>query len=264
VITAERLIRPESLKEALKLMEEEPEAALLGGGAFLRLPDRHYSTLLDLQELVDDSITEENGRIRIGAYATLRSLETHPLAKERLDGMLSRSVRDVVGVQLRNIATVGGTVCGRYGFSDLITALLALKARCLFFRQGETSLEDFLASRERIPDILEAVILPDRRIRGSFQAFRNSLKDFAFLNVAVVREGSDVRIAVGGRPAVAALARGAMDTVSGQAITEELARLAGGEAAAELTFRGNLYASGEYRRELCRILVTRGLLEVGQ
>lgn len=263
MITAERLIRPESLQEALRILEEEPEAALLGGGAFLRLPDRHYSTLLDLQGLVDETITLEDGHIRIGAYATLRSLETHPLSEGRLDGMLSRSVRDVVGVQLRNIATVGGTVCGRYGFSDLITALLALGARCRFFRQGEIPLEEYLSSRQQ-PDILEAVLIPDRPVRGFYQAFRNSLKDFAILNVAVVREKKNIRIAVGGRPAVASLAPRAMERVLGQDITDGLARQAGEDAAGELAFRGNMNGSGEYRKELCRVLVTRGLLEVGQ
>ena len=39
---------------------------------------------------------------------------------------MREAVRHIVGVQFRNCATVGGSVYGRFGFSDVLTLLLAL------------------------------------------------------------------------------------------------------------------------------------------
>lgn len=59
---------------------------------------------------------------------TLRELETNKLLNELTYGAFSESVKHIVGVQFRNLATVGGSVFGRYGFSDIITLLVALNA----------------------------------------------------------------------------------------------------------------------------------------
>lgn len=42
---------------------------------------------------------------------------------------MKESLRHIVGVQFRNLATVGGSLWGRFGFSDVLTLLLALDAQ---------------------------------------------------------------------------------------------------------------------------------------
>ena len=37
-----------------------------------------------------------------------------------------KSLRHIVGVQFRNCATIGGSIWGRYGFSDVLTMFLAM------------------------------------------------------------------------------------------------------------------------------------------
>lgn len=41
-------------------------------------------------------------------------------------GAVRESLRHIVGVQFRNLATVGGSIFGRFGFSDVLTMFLAL------------------------------------------------------------------------------------------------------------------------------------------
>ena len=57
---------------------------------------------------------------------TLRQLETNTDLNRYFDGLMREMVRHIVGVQFRNGATVGGSLYGRYGFSDVLTALLVL------------------------------------------------------------------------------------------------------------------------------------------
>ncbi len=256
--------RPDSLEEAFDLLQGEGNVAVIGGGAYLRLPQRHFDVLVDLSRLELDYIRETPETVEIGAYTTLRSLETSELLTREFDGLLPKSVSHVVGVQMRNIVTVGGTVGGRYGFSDLLTALVALGGMVHLYRRGEVPIDVYLEEPKGEKDIVEKIVLPKRPLQGSFGHVRLSEKDFAILNVAVVRDENGCRIAVGSRPAPAKLAREAMETLKGQPLTVELAEQAGRTAAGELRFGGNLSGSSAYRQALCKTLVRRGLMEVNQ
>lgn len=55
---------------------------------------------------------------------SLRELEKHPGLNELTGGTISNSVEHIVGVQFRNCATVGGSVFGRFRFSDVLTILM--------------------------------------------------------------------------------------------------------------------------------------------
>ena len=52
----------------------------------------------------------------------------HPMVSfvRYTNGAVKEALRHIIGVQLRNTATVGGSVWGRFGFSDVITLLLAM------------------------------------------------------------------------------------------------------------------------------------------
>ena len=58
---------------------------------------------------------------------TLRDLELDPGLNSYTDGAARESVRHIVGVQFRNLATVGGSIYGRYGFSDVLTMFLTME-----------------------------------------------------------------------------------------------------------------------------------------
>ena len=250
-------LRPRSSAEALALVERDERAALIGGGAYLRLSSRGYETAVDLCDAGLDQVRVEDGALRLGAMVTYRRLETDVVVRDCCGGLLGRCVQNIVGVQVRNIVTVGGTVAGRYAFANLTTALLALGADVVLERGGRKPLEHYLADKATARDVLVEVVVPTTAARCAWRDLTRVRTDFAVLNVAAVGGGGEVRVAVGARPGAPRLARGAM-----QAAAAGDARGAGEAAAAELDFGDDLRASADYRRRACAALVTRAVEEV--
>lgn len=245
---------PTSLEEACRLLSSDPRTHVaLGGCCWLRLGSRRIRKAVDLSRLGLDYVREEDGCLVLGASVPLRQLETNPAVTGCFDGLLGRAVSSIVGVQFRNLATVGGSVCGRFGFSDVITALLALDARVVFYRAGEMSLEAFLASDGCPGDVLTEVRIPDDGRRAAYESVRRSSTDFPVLAVAVSRLGSDWRVSVGARPYVSQRSSEAEACLAQGRGPEE----AGKAAASQLRFGSNLRGSQEYRRRMAEVLVRR-------
>src|SRR5699024_8806391 len=141
---------------------------------------------------------------------TFGDIEHSKVLVTYFNNVLEKSIREIVGIQLRNIVTVGGTVYSRYGFSDLITGLLALDTKVNLYSQGSLSLEEFLKEGSKEKDILESITIKKDGRKANFLSMRNSTGDYAILNVAVsVLEGKH-KIAVGARPGRGILATNAM------------------------------------------------------
>ena len=125
----------------------------------------------------------------------------------------AHSVEHIVGVQFRNCATVGGSVFGRFGFSDVLTLLLALDARVVFQGAGEMSLEEFCA-RPPFRDILIRVIVPKGTEGTVYLSQRNSATDFPVLTCAIARREGAFRFSIGARPGRARVYRDEKGPVS--------------------------------------------------
>ncbi|MDT8902522.1 FAD binding domain-containing protein [Anaeroselena agilis] len=259
MFTVKELVRPQTLAEAYRTLTEHPDNALLGGCAFLRLGNRKIAAAVDLSRIGLDYIRETEGFIEVGAMATFRALENHPACRENFSGMLPRAVGNVLGVQFRNLVTVGASVFSKYGFSDLITALLALDTDVELHAGGRMPLAVFL-DKPYTRDILTRIYIRKDGRAAAYQSLRNSASDFPVVNAAVARLGDRWTVAVGARPAGARLAPAAAAALDGGADPGEAAALAAGE----LAFGGNLKASAEYRRAMAAVLVKRAVLEVSK
>jgi CO/xanthine dehydrogenase FAD-binding subunit len=256
-MTVRTYLKPASVDEAAALLAEHENAVIVGGGAYLRLGGRNFEVAVDLFDAGLDYVRESEAGLELGAMATYRMLETDPAIRAYADGVLVRAVERIVGVQMRNLVTVGGTIFGRFAFSNLATALLALDAEVVLHRAGRLSLADFLGGKPARGDILVSVVLPADGGRAAWQELTRTRNDFAVLNVAAVRRGDDLRIAVGARPGVACLCPQA----AAVALAEGAAR-AGEAAAAELEYGEDVRASADYRRAICPVLVARAVEEV--
>jgi len=252
--------KPASVAEAVDLLAEHPGAVIIGGGAFVRLGSRKVEVAVDLYDAGLDFIRRTDAGLELGAMATFRLLETDPQVRGYADGLLARSVERIVGVQMRNITTVGGTLYGRYGFSNLITALLAVDAEVELHKAGRMPLDRFFTTKPDPRDILTGVVLPDLPWRAAWQDLTRTVNDYAVLNAAVALHDGGTRVVVGARPGRGARCPGAEEAL--QAGGEEAPRMAGEAAASELEFGDDVRGSADYRRELCRTLVTRAVREV--
>ncbi len=256
-------IRPKSLEEAYELLTNKENSQLIGGGAFLRLTSKDIELAIDLCDLKLDFITEMDTSIEIGAMTTFREIEKSNTLKKYFGSILSDSVKEIVGVQFKNYVTIGGSIYPKYGFSDLITALLALDTKVILYKAGEIKLEDYLKEKTTEKDILTKIVLNKERALTSFKSLRKSSGDYSVLNVAVSKNRDGYRIAVGARPGAAVLVPEAEELLNSSAtINEEIVNKTANIASEGLSFGSNYLASAEYRKDLCSVLVKRALMEV--
>ena len=251
MLTIEKYLRPASLEEAYEAAQKK-NSVVLGGMLWLRLGKKRVGTAVDLSELGLDYITETETEWRIGAYTALRTLETHAGLDAWSGGLFAKALGAIVGVQFRNLATVGGSVFGRFGFSDVVTVLAALDASVVLYKTGVVPLTQFCAMG-RVNDILTEVRIPKVPVRAAYHAMRNTATDFPVLNVCAARGGQEITVAVGARPMGAAVYR-----FTGTADAESIAE----SAASRSVFADNTRASAAYRRHLCRVLVKRAVQEI--
>lgn len=250
-----------SLNEACECLASVKGSAVLGGCGYLRMGSKQITTAIDLSKLKLDYVNETETQIEIGAMATLRQMETSPVLKKYFNGILGRSVRDIVGIQMRNLVTVGGTVAGRYPFSDFLLALLALDTTVKFVNQNEISLKDYLEGKS-IKGILEKIIIKKENRVAFFQSVRNSQTDYAIINVAVSKKDNKFIVVVGARPQKAMRVPEAEAYLNEKGLDEDTAVTAGLIATEVLTFGDNLRGSAAYRKAVCPALIKRALLEV--
>lgn len=257
-----RYVKAESLEQAQNLLLSDTRNAILGGYTFLRLGSHPIETAIDLSGLDLDYIRETEEHIEIGAMTSLRKIEESPLLRHHFSGILSRSASGIAGVQVRNQAVLGGTVAGRYGFSDILCALVAMDAEVVMYNAGKIPLEEYL-QRKAGKEIVKKVILPAGEAIGAFRAVRNSVGDFALINVAVCHSSRGWRIAIGARPAVARSAKAVADylnagTVVGSPEIAQAATL----SVDELSFGSTMKANAAYRKAICPVLVKRAIEDV--
>jgi CO/xanthine dehydrogenase FAD-binding subunit len=116
--------RPQTLDEALALLAK-PNILPLGGGTLLSQPTVDPVQVVDLQSLGLDSIIKKGNDLEIGATCTLQSL----LENESCPEALKVAIKLEAPINIRNSATVAGTLVSSDGRSPFATALLAMDAK---------------------------------------------------------------------------------------------------------------------------------------
>ncbi len=261
MLDIENYILATSLKEAHAALQNAPGATILGGCGYIRLGTRKIPTAIDISALGLSHITEKDDSIEIGAMTTLREIETSSLLTSTYGSILKQSVESIVGVQLRNCVTIGGSVAGRYPFSDPITALLALEAKLVFHENGKIALSSYLSGKG-LNDILLKICLPKDGRQGSFSSIRKSATDYAVLNVAATQHDNAYTIAIGARPGRAVRVPQVEEFLNSTRLTATTAKEAGVTAASNLEFGSNPRGSAEYRHAICPVLIERALLQL--
>ena len=198
MLKIKQYVKAESLEQAYELNQKKTNR-IVGGMLWLKMSTAQIQTAIDLSGLGLDQIEETEDAWKIGCMVSLRDLELHEGLNELSCNMIRESVRSIVGVQFRNLATIGGSIFGRFGFSDVLTCFLALDTEVELYKGGIISLEEF-AKMERDNDILVRVIVKKTPGKGSYQSHRNTKTDFPVLAVAADRYGDELKVAVGARP----------------------------------------------------------------
>ncbi|QQK08397.1 FAD binding domain-containing protein [Miniphocaeibacter halophilus] len=190
---------PSTIEEAYEVLNKSKSNVILGGGCFSSISKRKKNIGIDLNSLDLNYIKEDENTIFIGSSNTLRDVEINPLIKNLGDGILTKAINEIgAGIQLKNTATIGGSVWAKYGFSDIMPVLLVLDAKLKFFKKGIISVSEYMDSEiER--DILMEIIIEKTFKKGVYLSRRLTKMDIPQLNLAVLLD-KDIKIAVGARP----------------------------------------------------------------
>jgi CO/xanthine dehydrogenase FAD-binding subunit len=254
-MTPPEYVRPTTIPEALAALRGG--TALAGGTAIARRA-RGTTRLVDLQSLEIDRLQVEGGHIRMGAMFRLQQL-----AQAEVPAVLGEACRREAGLNLRTMASLGGTLMTCSGRSPLATALLGLHAQ-VRMEPGpqQWSLDELLARRGSLPDgLLVTSIVFQIPLRIAQSNVARSPADRPILCAVVARlagRAPSYGVALGGfgpRPIVipeAELALAAGDVAS----AAKAARTACANAQ-------DAWASGEYRAEVAATFIRRLAGEVG-
>lgn len=267
-------VRAQSLDEAYELYQKKPNF-VLGGMLWLKMKNKTLGTAIDLCDLGLDQIDEDENEFRIGAYATLRQIETHEALNAYTHGAIAESVRHIVGVQFRNVATVGGSIWGRFGFSDVMTIFRALGAKVQLHKAGIMDLDEFAALPRTTRDVLVSVIVPKNAKGVVYLSQRNQSTDFPVLTCAVANRSGRYVAVIGASPYMAEPVwdeEGILDcladakTDGNAALTENSESNAkidkfAGYVAEHIRFGSNIRAGAEYREIICRVLTRRAVTQ---
>ena len=267
-------VRAQSLDEAYELYQKKPNF-VLGGMLWLKMKNKTLGTAIDLCDLGLDQIDEDENEFRIGAYATLRQIETHEALNAYTHGAIAESVRHIVGVQFRNVATVGGSIWGRFGFSDVMTIFRALGAKVQLHKAGIMDLDEFAVLPRTTRDVLVSVIVPKNAKGVVYLSQRNQSTDFPVLTCAVANRSGRYVAVIGASPYMAepvwdedGILDGIADakTDSNAALTDNSENNAKIDKFAEyvaehIRFGSNIRAGAEYREIICRVLTRRAVTQ---
>ena len=260
MLRIQKYVRAQSLEEAWTLNQKRRNR-ILGGMLWLRLGKGSIDTAIDLCDLGLNTIEENEREYRIGAMVTLRQLELHEGLNTYTHGAVKNAVKDIVGVQFRNMATVGGSIWGRFGFSDVLTVFLGLDACVELYKGGIVPLEEFV-SMKKDRDILVRLIVKKTPAGIVYSALRNQRTDFPVIACAVSQLDGEYRAVIGARPARAMAIRDEADLLSG-GITPDNAKAFAEYVAEKVPTEGNVRGSAAYRTHLIRVLTQRCAMELG-
>ena len=260
MINIQKYVRAGSLEEAYQLNQNR-QNRIIGGMLWLKMGKGNVNTAIDLCDLGLDEIEENEEQFSIGAMTTLRQIELHDGLNMYTQGAAAAAVKDIVGVQFRNLATAGGSIWGRFGFSDVLTVFLAMETYVELYKGGIVPLEQF-AFMKYDNDILVRLIV--KKVPGEYvyRAMRNQRTDFPVITCALSRTDGEYRAVIGARPSRAIVVRDDRKLLSA-GLTEEAVEDFADYAAEIVPTGSNVRGSAAYRTHLIRALTQRNLWELG-
>lgn len=251
-------VRVQSLEEAYTLVQDR-QNIIIGGMLWLKMQNRQVDKAIDLCDLGLNKIEETDTEFSIGAMVTLRQLEIHKSLNEYTSKAIYQGVHPIVGVQFRNVATLGGSLFGRYGFSDVLTVFMGLDAYVELYHGGIIPILEF-AKMSMTKDILVRVMIKKSPLKISYQSLRHTKTDFPVVTCAMSYVNDAYRCVIGARPAKAQCIQDDKHLLEN--LNEENIKSFAIDVVSQLKFGSNLRGSKEYRERIARVLIKRALNEL--
>ena len=279
-MTPFELAEPRTLREAVSLLKAdgEPVRAIAGGTALMLMMKagvfvpRRLVSLRAIEPRHGQIELMPDGGLRIGAMGTLRSLERSAAVRQAAP-VITRTLKTLSNVRVRNVATVGGHLAHADPHMDLPQVLTALGAHVRTLSPaGERTLpvggiytgyyETCLADDELIAELM---VPSQAGWRSAYlKITTRAADDWPTLGIAValrveknrVRDARLVVSAATNTPVRLTAAEGVLQDATPDAAT--LARC-GEAASAEVELVGDVHGSAPYKQALLRVYVARAV-----
>jgi aerobic carbon-monoxide dehydrogenase medium subunit len=247
------LLEPRTLREAVAALEASDARPMSGGTAVMLMMKAGVlrpARLVSLRRLGLESIAVEKEALRIGAMTTLRALEKSDLVRKGWP-VISKTLRTLSNVRVRNVATIGGHLAHGDPHTDLPPLLSALGATVTIAGpKGERSstvealYRGYLETTLQKGELITQVQVPalGKKRAAYLKCTTRSADDWPALGVAVVLDGDKPIIVV-------------------SAATDRPTRLESIEAAEGLKMEGDLHGSAMYKKQLLRVYLKRAIDE---
>lgn len=283
VITDFKYFRPKSLMEALALLEQSNDAALMAGGTDLLVEIkkglRHHENIISLSDIEElKALGEDGTMVHIGAAVTHNELVASPMIREKIPA-LSYAAAKIGSEQIRNKGTVGGNICTAASCCDLGPVLVALEAVVeIKSSKGkrEVPLKDFFIFHRRTVlakgELVTRVSVPIPKPGAGVYFEKFGLREAAAVSVASVaarvrlQNGvcEDACIVIGAVAPTPKISQGAVNLLLGksQPQFEEGSALldqVGNAAAEDAIPIDDIRGGATYRRDILKALTRRAV-----
>jgi len=278
------VLQPSSLKESLKLLNENPDAEVIANASDLwpriRNGEVKPKKLLDISGLVSELsyVKKDGSSIKIGALVTVSQLEEESILKEKRFSAFKDVIAKFGSPQIRNVATIGGNVCAASSSEDFIPLLLVFNAKVrLSSVDGDryVNLEKFIIGKRKINrrpnEILTEISFEDPG-EGYISAFekvgRRNILIINLVNMAIVgkvKDGKieDIRIAANRiKGKIPERAKNTEEFLKGKAFNENTVAEAKKVLSEEVSLTDDIRASADYRKALLLAMLERLLLKL--
>lgn len=264
----ERFLRPITLAEALRLVQEDPEARVMSGatdlGVEVNLRHSRMPLVLAIDRLEElRSLRLDADWVEIGAALTLSEVERGLSGRVPLLGQLFPQFASRL---IRNAATFGGNLSTGSPIGDSAPVLLALDARVVLASlEGERVVplsEYYTGYRQSVREpneLLRAVRipLPLAEHTAFYKIAKRRFDDISSVSVAIAMELADgvvtsVLIGLGGVAATPIRAYATEEALAGRPWTTDTASRAAAIMAEEGTPIDDMRASALYRSNMLR------------
>ncbi len=277
--------KPQSLKEACRILASSPDAALLAGGTDLLVEIkqglRHHQDIVSINDIPElKLINIENNYLQIGAAVTHNEIANSKIIKGFCPA-ISESAAKIGSDQIRNVGTIGGNLCTGASCCDMGPILLALDAALEIFSTKGTrtvSLRDFFINHKETSlnngEVLSKIIVSKTQSETGAYFEKFGLREAASISVASVaaviesENGmcTNACIVIGAVAPTPRISNKANQILKGCKITELTENspllVKTGEAASDDSLPiDDIRSSTEYRRDLIKSLTQRAVLK---
>ncbi len=248
-------LKPASVEEAVSFKKKYAGSLYLGGGTEINYAGslKKSECVISLEGLGLKAMEQDGDMLSIGSAVTMQELIDSPLVA----AVLKEAARCVYSRNIRNMATLGGTIGSNRTDSAVTSCLIALSAEVDTHKYGLISVEDYISGGQ--DSLILSVRIAKQKGLCVVKNISKSVGSASIINVAVRIDGTwnDIReavIAVGGvAPRVIRLGTIEEGLKSGKCKDRDDLQKAVSEVVAP---ESDILGSMSYKKYICGVVVT--------